>query len=107
MIPTNMENQPQRTVLHKTFAEFFAGIGLMRMGLELAGWIPAFANDIDPDKQDIVVPLNQALSGFDDAVCELVTTWIANNYINPLFEEIQIANEARNFEIRREYEIAK
>jgi DNA (cytosine-5)-methyltransferase 1 len=34
----------------KVFAEFFAGIGLMRMGLEQAGWRVAFANDIDQDK---------------------------------------------------------
>jgi DNA (cytosine-5)-methyltransferase 1 len=34
----------------KNFAEFFAGIGLMRMGLERAGWGIAFANDIDEDK---------------------------------------------------------
>jgi DNA (cytosine-5)-methyltransferase 1 len=37
--------------LPKTFAEFFAGIGLMRMGLEKAGWEIAFANDIDPMKK--------------------------------------------------------
>ena len=36
--------------LEKTFAEFFAGIGLMRIGLERAGWSIAFANDIDEDK---------------------------------------------------------
>lgn len=34
----------------KTVAEFFAGIGLMRMGLEKAGWKTVFANDIDPLK---------------------------------------------------------
>ena len=34
----------------KTIAEFFAGIGLMRIGLESAGWRIAFANDIDGDK---------------------------------------------------------
>ena len=34
----------------KNFAEFFAGIGLMRMGLERAGWQIAFANDIEEDK---------------------------------------------------------
>lgn len=34
----------------KTIAEFFAGIGLMRIGLENAGWHIAFANDIDQDK---------------------------------------------------------
>lgn len=32
------------------FAEFFAGIGLMRIGLERAGWCIAFANDIGEDK---------------------------------------------------------
>jgi len=39
--------------LEKTFSEFFAGIGLMRMGLEKAGWKILFANDIDPMKQRI------------------------------------------------------
>jgi DNA (cytosine-5)-methyltransferase 1 len=34
----------------KTFAEFFAGIGLMRIGLERQGWSIRFANDIEPDK---------------------------------------------------------
>jgi DNA (cytosine-5)-methyltransferase 1 len=34
----------------KTFAEFFAGIGLMRMGLEKEGWSASFANDIDEQK---------------------------------------------------------
>lgn len=39
-------NQPKKPA----FAEFFAGIGLMRLGLERAGWSAAFANDIDEDK---------------------------------------------------------
>lgn len=34
----------------RTFAEFFAGIGLVRMGLEQAGWRVVFANDIAPQK---------------------------------------------------------
>jgi len=34
----------------KYFAEFFAGIGLMRIGLQRAGWHIVFANDIDEDK---------------------------------------------------------
>lgn len=34
----------------RTVAEFFAGIGLMRMGLEQAGWRVVWANDIDEDK---------------------------------------------------------
>ncbi|HEV2404317.1 MAG TPA: DNA (cytosine-5-)-methyltransferase, partial [Ktedonobacterales bacterium] len=33
-----------------TVAEFFAGIGLMRAGLEPAGWRVTFANDIDSSK---------------------------------------------------------
>jgi C-5 cytosine-specific DNA methylase len=32
-------------------AEFFAGIGLVRMGLEAAGFDVRWSNDIDPDKQ--------------------------------------------------------
>ncbi len=35
------------------FAEFFAGIGLVRMGLERSGWKCAFANDIDPKKLEM------------------------------------------------------
>lgn len=34
----------------RTVAEFFSGIGLMRMGLERQGWSVRFANDIDPQK---------------------------------------------------------
>jgi DNA (cytosine-5)-methyltransferase 1 len=34
----------------KTVAEFFAGIGLMRIGLERQGWSVRFANDIDDQK---------------------------------------------------------
>ncbi len=34
----------------KTCAEFFAGIGLMRMGLEREGWTVVYANDIAADK---------------------------------------------------------
>lgn len=36
-----------------TFSEYFAGIGLMRMGLEAEGWTIAFANDIDPRKREM------------------------------------------------------
>jgi DNA (cytosine-5)-methyltransferase 1 len=37
----------------RTFAEFFAGIGLMRLGLEQEGWSAAFANDICADKHEM------------------------------------------------------
>ena len=46
--PTKLSLVPQ-----KTFAEFFAGIGLMRMGLERQGWNVSYANDIDPQKHEI------------------------------------------------------
>ncbi len=37
----------------RTVAEFFAGVGLMRMGLEKAGWKVSFANDIDGKKHEM------------------------------------------------------
>lgn len=43
-----------RSILpRKTCAEFFAGIGLMRLGLERQGWTVSLANDIDPQKQEM------------------------------------------------------
>ena len=36
-----------------TVAEYFAGIGLVRMGLERAGWKVVFANDISPRKYEM------------------------------------------------------
>lgn len=33
---------------NKTVAEFFAGIGLMRAGLDRAGWTTTVANEITP-----------------------------------------------------------
>ncbi len=47
------EPGPFSIVPQKTFAEFFAGIGLMRMGLEQQGWTISFANDIDPQKYEM------------------------------------------------------
>ena len=47
------QNQNDDILQHMTFAEFFAGIGLMRMGLEQLGWTAAFANDIANDKFDM------------------------------------------------------
>jgi hypothetical protein len=34
-------------------AEFFAGIGLVRLGLERQDWKVVFANDIDAEKAEI------------------------------------------------------
>ena len=35
----------------RNFIEYFAGIGLIRLGLEKEGWTPVYANDIDFKKQ--------------------------------------------------------
>ncbi len=37
----------------QTFLEFFAGIGLVRLGLEKRGWQLLYANDIDPQKREM------------------------------------------------------
>lgn len=42
-----------KTLREKKIGEFFAGIGLMRIGLERAGWHVTFANDIDEDKREM------------------------------------------------------
>lgn len=39
----------------KSVAEFFSGIGLIRMALERHGWSVAYANDMDPKKQEMYV----------------------------------------------------
>ena len=47
----NVDVRERSTISEKKcFAEFFAGIGLMRLGLEAEGWKIAFANDIEQDK---------------------------------------------------------
>ncbi|MCX5977097.1 MAG: DNA (cytosine-5-)-methyltransferase [Coprothermobacterota bacterium] len=51
--PINDKPSCSDALQKKTFAEFFAGIGLMRMGLEREGWTIAFANDIAVDKYDM------------------------------------------------------
>jgi DNA mismatch endonuclease (patch repair protein) len=49
-IETRDEPTPISLLPRKSFAEFFAGVGLMRMGLEREGWFADFANDIDEQK---------------------------------------------------------
>ena len=38
--------------MRRKFIELFAGIGLVRLGLEPCGWQCVFANDIDPKKEE-------------------------------------------------------
>lgn len=47
-----LDRQQAGTEGGKTFCEFFAGIGLVREGLESSGWSCVYANDIDPKKQE-------------------------------------------------------
>ncbi len=44
---------PNSSFKNPRFAEFFAGIGLMRLGLEESGWDAVFANDIDEKKWEM------------------------------------------------------
>ena len=52
--------------MQKRAAEFFAGIGLMRMGLDKAGWTTVWANDLDDKKWEMY------RSNFNDGACEFV-----------------------------------
>ncbi len=47
-MPVRSDNQ---IIKDKTVAEYFAGIGLVRLGLERSGWKVVFANDIADDKK--------------------------------------------------------
>lgn len=44
-------NHSQGSSTGKTFAEFFAGIGLVHLGLKPGGWRCVYANDIEPKKR--------------------------------------------------------
>ena len=56
-LPHVMESPPTRVKtipkIPLTAAEYFAGIGLVRLGLERAGWRVVFANDFDPQKYEM------------------------------------------------------
>lgn len=52
-IQSKADSDPFWIIPSRTFAEFFAGIGLMRMGLERQGWRSEFANDNDPKKLEM------------------------------------------------------
>jgi DNA (cytosine-5)-methyltransferase 1 len=47
------KREPSSVLPAKRCAEFFAGIGLMRLGLEAQGWSVAYANDMDPRKHEM------------------------------------------------------
>lgn len=53
ILKNGVQSDPVSVAPQKTFAEFFAGIGLVRMGLELQGWSIAFANDLDKQKYEM------------------------------------------------------
>lgn len=46
-------NKTRYEPVSKTFAEFFAGIGLVHLGLKPGGWECVYANDLEPKKQDM------------------------------------------------------
>ncbi len=57
---TALRRAPAERATTRRCAEFFAGIGLMRLGLEAADWSVVFANDISEDKASMY------LANFDD-----------------------------------------
>lgn len=59
--------------MDKTFLEFFAGIGLVRLGLERLGWSCLFANDNDSEKVRIYT-CNFGVERLDDRDIESLTT---------------------------------
>jgi len=65
---------------NKTVAEFFAGIGLMRAGLERAGWTTVIANDIDPTKRRLY--LNHFKGSADQFILDDIHNLVANNLPN-------------------------
>jgi DNA (cytosine-5)-methyltransferase 1 len=52
--------------MQRRAAEFFAGIGLMRMGLDQEGWTTVWANDLDDKKWEMY------RANFNDGACEFV-----------------------------------
>jgi DNA (cytosine-5)-methyltransferase 1 len=48
-----VERSRSSSIVKLIAAEYFAGIGLVRMGLEACGWKIAFANDFSEKKFDI------------------------------------------------------
>lgn len=52
-VQNGAQTTPAALLPQKTFAEFFAGIGLMRIGLERQGWSISYANDIDEQKYEM------------------------------------------------------
>lgn len=71
--------------MQKSFLEFFAGTGLVRLGLEPEGWKCAWANDICDDKKDAYV----ANFGNDDF--ELNDIWNVVNEVDRLPKNVFLA----------------
>jgi len=60
-----LATKPRRKLERRFLAaEFFSGIGLVRLALERQGWRVVFANDIDPDKNEMY-----AANFGDDHLC--------------------------------------
>ncbi len=62
----------------KTFAEFFAGIGLVRCGLEKSGWECVYANDNDLKKEE------QYVARFGDADFHLCDVFETNSIVSKI-----------------------
>lgn len=70
----------------KHFAEFFAGIGLVRESLEPGGWKCIYANDIDPKKAEMY-----ATRFADSSEYDLGDVWQADRVLEKLQPAIHLA----------------
>lgn len=77
-----MPDRPHR----KPFAEFFAGIGLVRAGLEVGGWQCTYANDVDPKKKEMYEGHFGPSPEYD-----LGDIWDADRVLSHLREDVVLA----------------
>ncbi len=61
-----LSDRSDHHTMQKRAAEFFAGIGLMRMGLDNEGWTTVWANDLDEKKWEMY------RANFNEETCEFV-----------------------------------
>jgi DNA (cytosine-5)-methyltransferase 1 len=74
---TDQTKNRSKVLPEKIFCEFFAGIGLVRAGLEKSGWQCMYANDIDPKKEELY---SARFNG--DKHFHLGDVWETDNVVN-------------------------